>query len=180
MSQQTNHDDAATLAGWLASLCTAIDQGSTEAKSDALRDAGRIFKSIADGLPVNIVIKDIHGRRVFVNRGYLELYQARAQEILGRTDADLFPQELARKYHEDDAKVLRTGAVLRGTEEIRLPDGRRRLIERIKAPLRDASGTIVGLEVVFWDVTERVATKESLNLEQRLLTSLMDSIPDAI
>ncbi len=61
-----------------------------------------------------------------------------------------------------------------------MPNGKRQLIERIKGPVRNRTGAIVGVEVIFWDVTERVTTAESLNLEQRLLSSLMDSIPDAI
>ena len=92
----------------------------------------------------------------------------------------LFPEAIAQKYQADDAKVLQTGVVLRGIEELRLPDHKRQWIERIKAPVRDAKGAIVGVQVIFWDVSERVATAESLNLEQRLLTSLMDSIPDAV
>jgi two-component system, sensor histidine kinase and response regulator len=179
LKSQPDHADAASLAEWLASLYSPGNDTSADRRSDAL-PAATIFRSIADSLPVYVVIKDVHGRRVFVNRVYLELYHASEQEMLGRTDADLFPQELARKYHEDDEKVLRTGVSLRGTEEIRLPDGRRRMIDRIKAPIHDGRGAIVGVQVIFWDVTEQVATQESLNLEQRLLSALMENIPDSI
>jgi PAS domain S-box-containing protein len=54
------------------------------------------------------------------------------------------------------------------------------MIDRIKAPIHDGRGAIVGVQVIFWDVTEQVATQESLNLEQRLLSALMENIPDSI
>ena len=165
---------------WLAKLCASSNKTLTDTADAALREAESIVQSLADCLPINVLIKDLRGRRVFVNRGYLELHQARREDVLGKTDAELLPHDVARKFQEDDAKVLRTGAVLRGIEELRFSGRRPQLIERIKAPLRDAAGGIVGVQVIFWDVTERLATTESLDLEQRLLTSLMDSIPDAI
>ena len=165
---------------WLAKLCASSNKVLTDTAEAALREAESIVQSLADCLPIYVLIKDLRGRRVFVNQGYLELHQARREDVLGKTDAELLPHDIARKFQEDDAKVLRTGAVLRGIEELRFSGRRPQLIERIKAPLRDAVGGIVGVQVIFWDVTERLATTESLDLEQRLLTSLMDSIPDAI
>ena len=165
---------------WLAELCSTSNQGPVDSAAYAQSQAGSIFQSLADSLPLNVLVKDIHGRRVFVNRGYLELHRVHWRDVLGKTDAELFPAEVARKFQEDDAQVLQTGATLRGAEELRLPGGKRQMIERIKGPVRDFRGAIVGVQVIFWDVTEHMATAESLNLEQRLLSSLMDSIPDAI
>jgi PAS domain S-box-containing protein len=96
-----------------------------------------MFQSLADSMPASILVKDATGRRVFVNEGYLELHRVTRQELLGKTDAELFPEDIARKFEADDAKVLTTGAVLRGTEELQLPDGKRQWVERIKAPVRE-------------------------------------------
>ena len=65
-------------------------------------------------------------------------------------------------------------------EEHQTPDGQRHWIERIKGPLRDADGHIVGVQVLFWDVTDREQAERALDREQYLLHSLMDSIPDSI
>ena len=91
-----------------------------------------------------------------------------------------FQKKSLAAFQNDDQNVLLTGSVLRHTEELRLRNGKQQLIERIKAPVHDVGGAIVGVQVIFWDVTERVATEASLNLEQQLLSSLMDNIPDAI
>ena len=180
MNGRPESADAVSREAWLAELCAGSSHDPASAQAEALRQAGSMFQSLADAMPANIVVKDRLGRRVFVNKGYLELYGATPQELLGKTDGDLFPEDVARRFREDDAKVMSTGAVLRGAEEFLLASGKRQWVERVKAPVRDAGGAIVGVHVIFWDVSERVAAAESLNLEQSLLTSLMDSIPDAI
>src|SRR5437762_9737288 len=180
MNGRPESADSAFPGAWLAELCGRSSRGVIDSQAAALRQAGSMFQSLADAMPASILVKDTAGRRVFVNEGYLELHRVTREELLGKTDAELFPQDIARKFEADDTRVLTTGAVLRGTEELQLPDGKRQWVERIKAPVRDAGGAIVGIQVIFWDVSERVATAESLNLEQRLLTSLMDTIPDAI
>jgi PAS domain-containing protein len=145
---------------WLAELCSSSNQGSVDSATYAPCQAGSIFQSLADCLPLNVLVKDIHGRRVFVNRGYLELHRVHWRDLLGKTDAELFPAEVARKFQADDARVLQTGATLRGVEELRLPGGKGQMIERIKGPVRDIRGAIVGVQVMFWDVTEGMATDE--------------------
>jgi PAS domain S-box-containing protein len=147
---------------------------------DELRHAQVAFQSLVDSLPLNLLIKDAHGRRILVNRAYLNLCGKSPDEVLGKTDFDLFPEQLARKFSEDDAKILRTGCVLHETEEHRTPDGDPRWVERVKGPLRDADGNIVGVQVLFWDVTDRERTQQALEHERYLLKSLMDSIPDSI
>ncbi len=86
-----------------------------------MRHAESLFQSLADCLPFNVIVKDRGGRRVFVNRNYLELHRARADDVLGKTDADLFPASVAQKYRDDDAKVLQTGVVLRGRKSCDCP-----------------------------------------------------------
>jgi PAS domain S-box-containing protein len=115
-----------------------------------------------------------------VNRSYLDLHGKSLDEVLGKTDFDLFPEELARKFSADDAKVLRTGRVLHETEEHQTPEGEQRWIETVKGPLRDADGNIVGVQVLFWDVTDRQRTQQALEQERHLLNSLFENVPDSI
>ncbi len=148
--------------------------------SEEMRQAQSIFKSLVDSLPLNLLIKDAAGRRVFANRSYLDSHHKTLTEIAGKTDFDLFPADMARKFTADDEQIIRTGCVMHDIEEHQTPDGRRHWIERIKGPLRDADGQIVGLQVLFWDVTDREQAERALEREQYLLHSLMDSIPDSI
>src|SRR5262249_1179737 len=121
-----NHPGSATSftpASWLARLCADANRATAQVSPDALAQAGSIFPSLADSVPVSVLVKDLHGRRVFVNQSYVDLLERQRQDILGKTDADLFPEELARKYREDDERVAQTGAPLRSIEELQLPNG---------------------------------------------------------
>jgi chemotaxis family two-component system sensor kinase Cph1 len=76
-------------------------------------------------------------------------------ELLGKTDFDLFPREMAQKYARDDDKVVNTGQMFEDVEEHRRPSGQTIYVHVLKAPVRNARGDIVGTQVIFWDVTAR-------------------------
>ena len=111
---------------------------------------------------------------------YLSLHGHNPRSVIGKTDFDLFPESVAHKYREDDLRVMREGIVLRGVEQHVLDNGEQRFIERIKQPIRDSSGQVIGLQVVFWDDTDRVQTEAALEQERALLDTLLSNIPDAI
>ena len=180
MSAPRNSPETSSLLSWLATLSAEEIQATDGKAPEEMRQAQSIFKSLVDSLPLNLLIKDVAGRRVFANRSYLDSHHKTLAEIAGKTDFDLFPADMARKFTADDEQILRTGRVMHDIEEHQTPDGRRHWIERIKGPVRDADGQIVGLQVLFWDVTDREQAERALEREQYLLHSLMDSIPDSI
>ena len=158
-------------------LCQA---SSSEDISDEMRQAKAVFRSLVDYLPHSVLIKDRVGRRVFANRHYLTIHQKTLDQVLGKTDFDLLPEDLARKFSEDDAQIIRTAQVMHSTEEHQTPGGPRHWIDRIKAPLRDADGNIVGVLLLFWDVSARERAEQALGLERSLLNALLDTIPDSL
>ena len=164
------------LIQWLALLTAA----ETQPASEEMRQAQAAFRSLIDSLPMSLVIKDAAGRRVLANKSYLAAHHKTLGEVLGKTDADLFPPELARQFSADDQTVLRTGELMHSTEEHLADGGCRTWIERRKCPLRDADGQIVGVQVLFWDVTDRQHTQRALDQEQYLLFALMDNVPDSV
>ena len=126
------------------------------------RDSEALYQSLVDTLPINILRKDLRGRVTFGNRGYCERMGKPLGELLGKADHDLFPPELAEKYCRDDEKVVRTGEMFEDIEEHRSGDDHRLYVHVLKAPVHDASGKIVGTQVIFWDVTARRLAEEAL------------------
>ncbi len=126
------------------------------------RDSEALYHSLVDTLPINILRKDLRGRVTYGNRGYCERMGKPLSELLGRSDYDLFPKELANKYLSDDEKVIRTGEMFEDIEEHRGSDGRKSYVHVLKAPVRDAQGKVVGTQVIFWDVTARKLAEEAL------------------
>lgn len=146
----------------------------------ALRDREAFFENLVERLPQNIFHKDLNGRFTFANQRFCDLVGRNRVEIVGLTDFDLFPQHLAEKYNADDQKVLLTGESVETTEVNVTPDGNRHWVHVIKTPLLDASAVPVGIQGIFWDVTQQHIIQEALSHERDLLRALLDSAPDAI
>lgn len=136
---------------------------------ESLHESELLYHSLVEQLPQSIFRKDIEGRVTFANSRYCQSMQKEAKDILGKTDADLFPPDLAEKYRADDKKVIEGGAIFEAIERHRTPDGREFFVHVMKSPLRDVDGRIIGLQCVFWDVTGRKLTEDALrHSEQRL------------
>ncbi|HZN34498.1 MAG TPA: response regulator [Pirellulaceae bacterium] len=169
-----------SLIHWLAALGAGALRRQAGAATEEMRQAQAAFMSLVDSLPLCLVIKDASGRRVLANKSYLAAHNKTPAEVLGKTDAEIFPPEIARKFSADDEEVLRTGQLHHAVEEHQVEGGQRRWIERLKGPLRDADGNIVGIQVLFWDVTDREHAEKALDREQYLLHALMDNVPDSV
>jgi PAS domain S-box-containing protein len=122
---------------------------------DAHKDSEALYHSLVDNLPLNLFRKDADGRLIFVNEHYCNWLGQSAETMLGKTDADLFPADVACQNRADDQKVMASGAGNRNIEKHRLPHGQAQFVEVVKMPVRDARGNILGTQCVFWDVTER-------------------------
>ncbi len=121
------------------------------------------MRAILDNSPYMAWLKDADGRYVKVNRTFVEYVgQKDDQQVIGKTDFDLWPEELARKYSAIDAEVIATRRQLR-TEEA-LP-GVSRWLETIKTPVIDENGNVLGTTGYARDITEQV-DREALRLTE--------------
>ena len=169
-----------TADGGTETLAVATEVNGSTASERALREAEASYHALIDTLPLCMLVKDCDSKRILANRRYLEVHDKTLEEMIGKTDADLFPRQLAEKFTRDDQEVIRTGTTLHGQEEYRTASGKRLWIERIKCPLRDADGRITGVQLLFWDITDKRQAEEALEQERHLLQTLLETIPDAI
>jgi PAS domain S-box-containing protein len=147
---------------------------------DAHRMSEAFYEALVENLPQNIIRKDLSGRFIFVNRRFCQLLGRRREEIVGRTDFDLFPKDLAAQYQADDRLVLESGQVFETTEVNVTPDGEKHWVHVIKSPVLNSHGEAIGLQGIFWDVTAQKRAEELLGHERDLLRALLDSAPDSI
>ncbi len=145
----------------------------------AIKDSQALYSSLVENLPVHVLRKDANGKFTFANRSFCDLLGKPLEEIVGKSDFDFFPEELARKYCQDDERVLRTGELFEAVEENK-SDGETHYVQVMKSAVRDASGKAVGVQVIFWDVTERKKAETALEYERYLLNALMDNLPHNI
>jgi serine/threonine-protein kinase len=144
---------------------------------EALRESEALYHSLVEDLPCIVVRKDLEGRFSFANQRYCEFVGAPLDRILGKTDFNIYPRDLAEKHHRDDRTVIEAAAESKsaGGQEPR-SYGRfpfediiehvgaegRRYVHVLKTVVRDAAGDVTGVQVIGWDVTERKQAEEEL------------------
>ncbi len=150
-----------------------------ELQERTLQESQALYSSLVEGLPVAVLRKNVQGRFTFANQAFCRLLKRPLEEILGKTDFDLYPSDLAEKYRADDRRVMETGQFLETVEE-NVQEGERKYVQVMKFPIRDAAGQIVGVQVIFWDITDRRRAEMALEKERTLLQTLMDNLPHNI
>lgn len=163
-------------------LILSVFHDITERKrtEEALRESELLYHSLVENLPQNIFRKDLQERFIFVNQRFCDTLGKPRAEILGKTDFDFFPSELALKYRRDDRRVMDAQQSFETVEEHQTPDRGKIYVQVVKTPLFDATGKEMGIQGMFWDVTERKKTEELLAYERDLLRALLDNVPDRI
>ncbi|WP_164009379.1 ATP-binding protein [Pyxidicoccus trucidator] len=145
---------------------------------EAAHRAGQlqIVSSLVEYSQALIFVKDSQGRFLSINRRLAEVIGARErEELLGRTDAELFPAEVAQRLRESDREVLEADAARESEDIFPGPDGPHTyLVQRF--PLRDATGAVHAVCGIATDITERKRAEEFLQLlsdtSRRLASSL--------
>jgi PAS domain S-box-containing protein len=143
-----------------------IAEDITERKlaDQALRQSDQQIEAILDNSAAVIYLKDAAGRYMRVNRRFEGLFQVDRKEVVGKTDHDLFPKEVADRFRAHDQKVIETQAPLEFEEVAPHLDGPHTYIS-IKFPLSDPAGVPYAVAGISTDITERKQAQEALLLE---------------
>ena len=139
-----------------------------------------LLRTLIDSVPDSIYAKDAAGRKTMANLGDLKNLKCKTEaEVIGKTDFDFFPKEIAEKFQADDQKVLQGQAVINQEEQVLDEKGRKRWLLTSKLPLRDPNGKITGLVGISREITEHKRAEEALANERALLRTLVDNLPVA-
>ncbi len=159
-------------------LATYLDE---RARAEAaLRESEASMRAILDNSPYMAWLKDVRGRYVKANRKYLDYVRMRSpQQLIGKTDFDIWPAGLAKKYHNDDVEVLALRHQ-KHVEEPSLDEGRTRWVETFKIPIIDENGKALGTAGFSQDITERRTVEEVLHQSEMKFRTLYDSARDAL
>jgi two-component system, sensor histidine kinase and response regulator len=128
----------------------------------SLLDSEALYHSLVEMLPVCLLRKDRQGRFTFANQPFCREANLTLAELIGKTDRDLYPAELAEKYIRDDQRLMATGEVFSDVEGHVGSDGEKRYVSVVKVPLRDSNQEVIGIQGLFWDITARVLVEEEL------------------
>ncbi|HTI50823.1 MAG TPA: PAS domain S-box protein [Planctomycetaceae bacterium] len=158
----------------------AEESAQRQTTEAALLDAEAMYRSFAEGLPIHLICKDRSGTFTFANGLFCRELGRTLHEIVGKNDFDFFTPELAEKYRADDRHVFETRRVLQTVEENRLPSGQKRYVEVLKAPVYNAVGDVTGVQIAFWDVTDRKRAEEELQESESRHRAILEAALDCI
>jgi len=151
---------------------TVEDITQRQAAEMKVRDSEALYHSLVETLPQNILRKDLSERFTFANQQFCKTLNRKLEEIVGKTDFDFFPEEMAAKYQRDDRRVMETGEPFETVEEHQSPGHDKMYVQVVKTPLYDADGNVVGLQGIFWDITAaKLAEQQIRNTNAELARS---------
>jgi PAS domain S-box-containing protein len=136
-----------------------------------------LLRCLIDSVSDLIFIKDRDGVYQGCNKAGEAFIGMPECEQIGKTDVDFFGRERAEQIRQADCRVLEEGNPLRVEEWVTGRDGRRLLMDTIKAPYYDPGGEALGLVGIGRDITERKLAEQELNEQLHFLQQLLDSIP---
>lgn len=144
-----------------------------EERTAELLTTQSLLKSIIDSSGAIIHVKDLHGRYLLVNQRFQELFGNRGEDLCGRTDREIFPENIAAALNKLDRQIIESGNAVEVEEILPHRNGPHTYIS-FKSPLRDLNGAIYAVCGVGSDITARVREERELReltemLEDRLM-----------
>lgn len=133
----------------------AIKEDITELKQTRkeLEESKTLLQAIIDNPPALIYLKDTEGRFMLINHQFKKAFHVTEEQVIGKTDYDLFPEEIADIFQINDRKVVKSGIPLKTEEVIPRHDGIHTYIS-LRFPLRNAAGIVYSVCNISIDITE--------------------------
>jgi len=149
-------------------------EASRQKALDELRANESRHRILLENLPQQIFMKDKDSVYILCSQSYAAELKRKPGEIIGKTDEDFYPRGVAERYRLEDKRIMTMGQT-EDTEESFAREGQTFVVRRIKTPLKDEKGEIVGILGVSWDITEQKRKEDELRKNsERLEESVAD------
>jgi two-component system, cell cycle sensor histidine kinase and response regulator CckA len=156
-----------------------VVQGQLLSSSQELQKNLVLLRGIMESTPDAVFVKDLQSRYVMINPASARFVGMTEEEVLGVTDATVFPGETGQWVMDRDRQVIETGVTL--TYELTRPaDGGVRTYLTTKGPYRDPNGRVVGVLGISRDITDRKLAEEEIRRSQQKLRMHFENTPLAV
>jgi PAS domain S-box-containing protein len=140
-------------------------------------DERKMLRALIDNIPDFMYVKDTESRFVVANSYLARIIGVDMPEhLIGRTDFDLYPREMASGFYDDEQGVMRSGQPLYNREE-KVFDGagNETYILSTKVPLRDSNGKVTGIAGVGRDISARIKAEGALREAELKYRGIFDN-----
>ena len=141
-----------------------------------LDDERKMLRALIDNVPDFMYVKDTESRFVVANHHLAQVVGVESpDELLGKTDFDLFPRQVAGMFYEDDQNVVRSERPLYNREEKGVDRAGNEIhILTTKVPIRDSKGHVLGIAGVGRDISDRKKMEDALREAERKFRGIFD------
>lgn len=141
---------------------------------EILRQSEIKYRTLIKHIPQKVFLKDTNSVYLSCNENYAGDLNIKPEGIIGKTDYNFFPEELAEKYRRDDKRIIETGKT-EDIEEKYIEQGKERWVHTVKTPYKDEEGNIIGVLGIFYDITERKKAEEVIRKDRDFAKSLVET-----
>ena len=134
---------------------------------EELRKRDRQQKAILNNIPDMAWLKDKESRYIAANEAFAASCGVSPEELVGKTDLDLWPKDLAEKYRDDDRDVMESGKQKQLEEPLTNIEGKKTWVETIKTPIYNDEGEVIGTTGIAHDITVRKKAEEQIEKSLR-------------
>ena len=147
---------------------------------EALRKVQQQQRALLDNIPDLAWVKDKQSRLIAVNEAFAKVFGFTPEEMVGKTDFDLVPRELAERYIADDKQVMELRQRKRIEEPFVDASGNNRAwVETIKSAFLNDQGEVAGTTGVARDITERQQMDQALRTSEEQYRTLFETMREA-
>jgi len=155
----------------IRSIRYAIERKQVE---KVLRKSKEQLQAILHNTTAIIYLKDKEGRYMLINSQFEKIFDVTKEQVIGKTDYDLFPNEIAHVFRKNDLKVLEAGTSLEIEENAPQDDGMHTYVS-VKFPMHDSVNGLYGVCGISTDITERKCLEERANLLQTITRDIIQA-----
>ncbi|MBV6627592.1 MAG: AAA family ATPase [Rivularia sp. (in: Bacteria)] len=142
------------------------------------QETNTLLNSLLQTIPDFFFAKDLQGRHILVNSNLAEFFGKSIVEIIGKTDAELFPREIAESIMAKDRKIMTQG-ITDTFEEVVPTNGEDCTYLTVKTPLKDSQGITVGMIGITRNITDRIKAEAAVIEKSQELENALQELKQA-
>lgn len=171
-----------TLDGEQVRVAAIRDLTEIKKQKEIIEREEWLLSTMMQNIPDSIYFKDLESKFIRVNKSTCAKFNVdTAEELIGKSDFDIFDEEHALPAYKDEQEIIRTGIpIINKIERESWKDGKFGWVSTTKLPLYEKSGKIVGTFGITRDITELKNAQDNLVAEKEKFEQLLRLIPSAV